>query len=315
MDIAISKKIPGMVETIEQQMLFEAARSQSLFPGEVIVEFGAFFGRSTYCLAEGMMANPALVTQRLYTYDSFSCPQRGRFAGYVSQFAETNGVADKLRVEAGVIDFRQVFEHYLSPHLGTGLIQTCQGSLAHAVPPEGEIALMHVDCPKSYADLKYILYRFFPELRTGARVIFQDFFYHWSASLIAAVQLLVDLGLLVMKGSAASSLHTEVARKPDLKLLLQLDLRMQETGVPTLIERAFATVTSVELDRPQQFLPRLLLAKVQYLWEIGYYPQAAATMDQLMHRGQLVNEHLLNDYLDLMRWGFSARKRYGADEV
>lgn len=314
MDLAVSKKIPGMVETIEQKLLFETARDLMLQPDEAVVEFGTFFGRSTWCLAEGLAANPRRRPgHRLHAYDGFRCPPQGRFADYVRRFAEQGGVGDRLQLRDGMLDFRAVFDHYLAGHLDSGLLRASQGMLAELVPLQADIALMHVDCPKSYADFKYILYRFFPRLRAGSVVIFQDFFYHWSATLIAAVQLLVELGVVAVKRSAASSLLTAVLQPPTPARLLEFDARLQTIGVPVLIDRAHAGAAAIELDRAAQFLPRLLLAKVQYLMESGNHAAAAATVERYLGDGGGLNDYLVKDYLDLMRSGFSVKLRYAGD--
>ena len=50
MRIINSSQIPGMIEEIEQRTLFRIASTISLCDGDQIIEFGAFFGRSTHCL-------------------------------------------------------------------------------------------------------------------------------------------------------------------------------------------------------------------------------------------------------------------------
>ena len=50
-----AKKIPGMIEPIEQSMLFELAQNVQLSSNDYIVEFGTFFGRNTYCLSSGFL--------------------------------------------------------------------------------------------------------------------------------------------------------------------------------------------------------------------------------------------------------------------
>lgn len=305
-----SKKIPGMVETVEQKMLYDCASNIELLAGECVVEFGTFFGRSTYCLAEGVVGNSRRTAHhQLHAYDNFHCDINGRFASYVTQFAASGGREHLLIEDARKINFRKIFEHYLDKHISTGLLVTHASELADAEPPEGDIALMHVDCPKVYAEFKHVLSRFFPRLRPGSIVIFQDYFYHWSATLIAAVQLLQEQGILCPLFSAASSLKTKVLQRPTLESILALDVKMQNTDIGQIIDRAIATVSGLPLDRQQQFLPRLLLAKVQHLWESGDFRGATSAAEEAGKLGQ-GSLHTSSDFLDLMKNGFSINHRY-----
>ena len=47
--------IPGMIEHIEQKNLFDSVRSLKLEKDDCLIEFGSFFGRSTFCISEGAL--------------------------------------------------------------------------------------------------------------------------------------------------------------------------------------------------------------------------------------------------------------------
>ena len=58
MNFEEANNIPGMIELVEREMLFNQAREISLLETDCVVEFGSFFGRSTNCIAQGLSVNP-----------------------------------------------------------------------------------------------------------------------------------------------------------------------------------------------------------------------------------------------------------------
>ena len=78
---------------------------------------------------------------------------------------------------------------------------------------------MHIDSPKFYDELEIIYERFFPLLNKKSIVIFQDYFFQWSATLIASVQFLIEENILSILNTAASSITTIVTKKVELKKL------------------------------------------------------------------------------------------------
>ena len=92
-----AERIPGMIELTEREMLFERAREVALEDEDCVVEFGAFFGRSTNCIAQGLSKNLSLSTKNFfYTYDSFECDVNGWFAPHVRAYADNANVLHLL---------------------------------------------------------------------------------------------------------------------------------------------------------------------------------------------------------------------------
>lgn len=315
MTISDAQQIPGMIEPIEQELLFNLTRSISLNNEESVVEFGSFFGRSTYCLSRGLQDNPARnQTNKVRAFDSFSCAINGAFAGHVGQFSKRGNVESLVRRHENHLDFSDVIKHYLQSFSDLGLLELYQCELSDSHPPAGNIALMHVDSPKFYDELKFILYRFFPRLRPGSKIVFQDFFYHWSATLVAAVQVLKEHGWISYEFSAATSLVVTVNKPFQAADLLAVDLQMQDiTLVPDLIDSAISDARNLQIDRPEVFIPRLILAKIQHLWEKGQHQEASQAIANFFNAGGSLNQQLVNDFMELMSYGFSIRKLYELD--
>jgi len=317
MNLKEAEIIPGMIEPVERELLYTLARSLSLQPGDSIVEFGALFGRSTNCLAQGLTANTTRTSDNLiHAYDSFRCAADGLLSPHVRGMAEQAGLTDLLRREGPDIDFRPVFEQCLKKYIDLGVVRPVPRELADSDPPPGTIALMHIDAPKFYDEFKIVAFRFLPQTKIGSVLVFQDFFYHWSATLIAAVAVMITRGLLTAERSAASSLVTRVTKIPTLEELVEVDLMLgDKREIPLLIQEAIQIARAVPLDRADMFLPRLYLAKFQYLWEGGNFAEAADEVGQFFNSGNTLNQSVVTDFMEMMAKGFSIRRLYEQDHV
>jgi hypothetical protein len=308
--------IPGMIDPGEQALLTQLAAADSVRDGGAIVEFGCFFGRSTAALLNGAQSwwTPQRGGPAVFAFDSFGCREDGAFAPLVFSFARNGGVEPLVSRQDGRISFYPVYRHYVGAAEQSGLLKTTVAELRDASHAGGPIALMHIDAPKYYAELKDILFRFFPSLTAGGAVVFQDYLYHWSATLIAAAQLMVEAGILALERSAASSMVARVLRSPTLADLQAVDQAMQTASVPDLIDRSLQSLQSVPIDRPDQFLPRVHLAKVQHLWEAGDFAAAqAAFLAMIVGQGGNIGGPKFQDFLELMKHGFTLRTLYELD--
>lgn len=308
--------IPGMIEPIEQKTLYELTSQLSLEPNDQIVEFGSFFGRSTVCIAQGLIDNPSRhKSNKVHAFDSFGCAIAGGFAPYVEEFARIGSISGLLGKNESKLDFFPIFEHYLAEYLKCGLVYPVKAEIEQSVPGDiRQIALLHIDSPKYYEELRILVERFFPLLKSGAIVIFQDYLYHWSATLVAAVEAMRQMNFLTYHFSAASSLITQKNLESPNYLVLEIDKMMaNKNSVVNLINDAINACKDIQIDRPQFFKPRLWLAAYQYLWEQGKNREATDLVLRYFLYGGEANQHVLNDYLEMMRSGFSIRALYEAD--
>lgn len=226
-----------------------------------------------------------------------------------------NANFEELLVQAGdKVSFLPIFEKFLDHYISEGIVCPVRKELRDSFPTSTAIKLMHIDSPKFYDDFKFILYRFFPQLKLGAIVVFQDFFYHWSATLIAVVGVMIKKGCLFVETSAASSLICKVARSMDADQICEIDLEMsRQACVPQSVDSTILTLNEVNLDRKEIFLPRLRLAKIQCLYDGGDHTAAAEEIASFFNEGNQLNVAIINDFLELMRFGFSIRHLYSRD--
>jgi hypothetical protein len=97
-------------------------------------------------------------------------------------------------------------------------------------------------------------------------------------------------------------------------LVLEIDKMMvDKNSVVNLINDAINACKDIQIDRPQFFKPRLWLAAYQYLWEQGKNSEAADLVLRYFSEGGEPNQYVFNDYIEMMRAGFSIRALYEAD--
>ena len=310
-----AEKIPGMIEPIEQSMLFELAQNVQLSSNDYIVEFGTFFGRSTYCLSSGFLKNNLKDKSNvILALDSFSCSSEGSFSDIVQTKEKIGNVEDLIDISNKKISFQRIFENYLSDEIKEGVIIHKAKELENSFPlKRGKIVLMHIDSPKFYREFSFIINRFFPVLKENSFIVFQDYFYHWSATLVAAIQLLYELNIIKFLYSKASSLCVQVCRIPFKKEINIIDQQMNKNDIVVkMLNNAIESSKLYNIDREVQFLPRLYLAKIQFLYSIGEIVNANK-LRNFMNESNMVNKPILDDYMELLKFNFSMEKLYLQD--
>ena len=318
--MTIEKKafhIPGMIEPIEQHNLFNLSQNIELKNNDCFVEFGTFFGKSTFCISEGLSANKGKKNSiKFYAYDSFTCHKEGRFQNFVIEEAKKSNLQALIKEEKEYIDFSNIFKFFLEDHLSSGVIELMQFSLKKSFPKsKSNIKLMHIDSPKFYNELEFIYERFFPLLNKQSIVIFQDYFFQWSATLIASVQFLIEENILSILNTAASSITTIVTKKVELKKIKELKENMKDIEfILEMIDKAILDTNKYNIDRPNYFVPRLLLARFQFLWDKKLYEKATNFLFNYVNKNHnKLSQSNLNDFRELMRNGFSIRNLYEKD--
>lgn len=313
----LATQIPGMIEPVEQDLLRDLALSLELGPDDVVCEFGSFMGRSACCLAEGLVDSGLSLKGRpiepLHCYDLFACAPNGLLAGFVRNGANSAGVAHLLDESGGRLGWARVFDHFTSD-LPPGLLRRHVTSIENAQPVGGAIAAMMIDAPKWYPELQQLLQRFAPKAHTGCQIVLQDYFYHWSATMVAAVQLLLEDGVIEPLESAATSLLVRTLRPMTPDVLDAMDRRFRASRVEDLLDRAADTFEDFDVERKSLYLPRLRLAAIQHVCAEGRFDEGDARLRDLLARcgGEFVGT-LAEDFKELRHHNFSARSLYELD--
>jgi hypothetical protein len=127
---------------------------------------------------------------------------------------------------------------------------------------------------------------------------------------------MIQRGYLTIEKSAASSLICKVAKSFDATQICEIDLEMSSRNcVPQLIDILGQNFKAIELDRKEVFLPRLNLAKIQWLYDGGHHAAAVEEIASFFNQGNQLNVAIINDFLELMRHGFSIRRLYSMDHA
>ncbi|HVZ43704.1 MAG TPA: hypothetical protein VHA82_07820 [Ramlibacter sp.] len=309
--------VPGMVEPAEWDLLVDSAMSADLSGGASVVEFGAYFGRSTRALWTGLLDNdgfdPGRKTALLHTFDVFSCVESGYFAAHVRRDAQAARIGHLLNARDGRLDFSGAFDHFARQMPHSNLLERHIASLTDARHDGSPIALMHVDAPKFYDEYLLVLRHFAPFAKPRSLILLQDFFYQWSATLIAAVMLLVRDGIFQPEETAASTLMVRLRRPLTPEEVEDFHRRYLASDVDTLLAAAVDFFRGFDMDRKADFLPRLHLAAVQYHHERGHHVRAAEWLHRLCIGEQLMGIAAARDLCDLVACDFSIRRFYQLD--
>ena len=319
------RAIPGMVEPTESSVLYSYARSLAFQQGDSVVEFGTFFGRSTNAISQGLKENPSFsVNEKFHAYDSFACNKSGGFAVHVETFAKIGGVDHLIKYgENGIIDFFPVFSHYLKDYIDASIVHPIRAELVESKPYSNSIILMHIDSPKFYEDFKVILFEFMPRIKNGGVIIFQDFFYHWSATMIAAFGILLDKKYIEITQTAATSLVCKVIKNIELNDAIEIDALMKKNAseLEAFIDKAIEYSRNIKrdrFDRPNQFFQRLGIAKAQYMHENGNVAGCNRILTNIIkfceaHEGTAVEHQMISDIEELQKFNYSKRELYELD--
>lgn len=206
-------------------------------------------------------------------------------------------------------------------YISAGIVIPIQSELHQSKAQTDTILLMHIDSPKFYDELEYIIFEFFPRMKVGSPIVFQDYFYHWSATLISAVGLLLELGYLHIVSTAASSLHCKLQKEIIIHDAEKIDIIMNNSdAILTYLKIAIEKTRSIprdRFDRPEQFFPRLTIAMAQYVHEMGKVEDCSKILLGIMEYGKTstkaANNQCLMDIHELTKYDFDIRKLYELD--
>lgn len=309
--------VPGMVEFIEQQALVIEAQSISLNPDDVIIEFGSFFGLSTKCLSHGLIHNSTSTNANsVIAFDCFECSLTGEFSSHVRDYAKQNNLTVFLDEKDNKLNFKKIFDNSLKEEIKNDVVQVRDTYLTESYfeNKEKKIALMHIDSPKFLEEFLIIFERFFPSLRRDSTIIFQDFYYHWSATLIAACGYMMKHGIIKPRYSVATSLIADIGRTITEHDLSQLMLMVNDENM-TLdhIDYAIEYMKNVPVDRRYYFETKLEMAKFQYLMKHKGRLTGYSHLLNLLSQRQYIKRHIYNTLREFRRLNYNLRNAYKAD--
>jgi hypothetical protein len=299
------EKIPGMIEPVEQNLLVNLASNTDLSKG-VIVEFGTYFGKSTACLITGVLNNSLKISNKihLYSYDSFEAIIGCGFDKYIFKHAKMVKLENALFIDNNKVNFRAIYDYYLSTYEGK-ILKTTEMQIKDLKIFNENIQLIFIDCPKTFKNFIYIFDNFFTKLNLNSIIVFQDYFYPWSSSLIAFIQLLLNDKKIEIKGTAASSLVVELIDKIEAPYIKKIKDIMERDNLNLLLQQSRNNFAPNNMDRFYQFCPRLILAQLQYAYHNNGTEAVNEIMKYFLSDINFINLNTLNDLSELISKKFN----------
>jgi hypothetical protein len=297
--------VPGMMGYEERMNLFQTCQRELTGSG-IAIEFGAFLGASTAAIQSGLRANPQLTSQtELHVVDCFRTPLTSQFAEHVRKFSHRGHVGHLLREEDGWLIFYDAFMSHINttdPHIN---IHRCFLSDFYWHPEPVEF--LHLDLPKDWQQASYVASAVFPNLVVGARVLFQDFGYQWSAELIAMIGHLAKMEFIQPYRITDTTLSVTVEKALSVSAIIALrDLMSTPAGVLAGIEHARSEcrpLFSLSIDSI------ILIAKAQYLYSTGADGECLKIISSVLRNNES-DLSMVDRICDLLECNFSMSRSY-----
>ena len=164
---------------------------------------------------------------------------------------------------------------------------------------------MHIDLPKRWEEYQYLIDTFFLRVRKGAILVYQDFFFHWSATLATAVFMWIEGGLFEPVRTAASSLVVQTKKEISENDVRDLEAQMGSVDCVEVLHRCRNYFLKFDVDRKEYFLNRLLLAQLQHSFEKRDFKISRSLFRVLIEKKIIAVNGIYVDLLDLLGCGFS----------
>jgi len=311
------KNIPGMIEEAEQTLLYKSIIDLNLSNESTVVEIGSFFGKSTNCIIEGLIKNKTNKYNKFYVYDSFSADKNGIFAKYIQIYAKKSKTEKLLCENISTINFRKVFDFFTENKYKNLIVNEVSIKKSVYIDKK-KIAFLFIDAPKFYEEFIQVLEKFFKFVEINGTIIFQDCFYHWSATLIATIEILFNEGYIEFQSTAASSLKVKLINNINENDVEKIKKIYNSSDISKLILNLYDRFKSLKIDRKSYFLNRFLLANVQILFSQGKITEAKNFSNQiflsLLENNDKNAANLLKcDLAELLKNDFNLRKLYEID--
>ena len=298
--------IPGLIEPVEFEALEKV--SGAVVPGSSIIEFGCYLGKSTSAILKG--ANLVEDT-KIFVFDGFKIKETDPFARTMLGHVNSLGLTELVyRDKKGFLHWERVFDSLIQPHSNENLVWTKCDCTEATWQDDQKIAMIHLDAPKDYDDLKPILLRFFGCLRQDSIIIFQDFFYHWSATVIQAVAHMERKGFIEFENSFASSLYVKLVRNLSFQDLIELDPEVNKSNIFEDIDYVLEALdrNKDKFDRYEKFRIKIDLAYLSEAVISKHGEKAASRLHQMLSNGAFRKDpEVVSNFLELFRKNFSMK--------
>lgn len=270
--------IPGMMGYDERMNLFKTCRDELSGKG-VAVEFGAFFGASTSAIQQGLKKNKHdILDIEFHVVDCFRSALTSDFSELVRLLARQGNIENLLYEEDGWLCFDQAFLRNIErtdPNL-----KIHQVFLSDFLWESKPVEFLHLDLPKDWKLAYPIASTIFPDLIPGARVLFQDFGYQWSAELIAMVGALIEIGTIKPYSITDTTLSVIVVKSITHDDVETLNAML---SVPENVISAIEVSRAACINFSESADATALMAKAQYQYTHGDAIGSYKSLEAVLH--------------------------------
>lgn len=271
--------VPGMMGYDERMNLYKICRNELSGKG-VAVEFGSFFGASSAAIQYGLKGNRrGSFNAEFHVVDCFRSSLSSEFSELARELARRGHIEHLLIEEDGWLDFYKVFLSHVNETDPSLIVHRC--FLSDFIWERKPVEFLHLDMPKDWTLASSIATKIFPDLVVGAKVLFQDFGYQWSAELIAMIGNMIDIGLIHPYRLTDTTLSVDVVQPISKKAIATLEQKMSlPSDVISGIESArtacrFLSSNSIDAT--------LSMAKAQYLYSQGRTDECFKIIATILH--------------------------------
>ena len=316
----INESITSEIGPIQEKLLFEKSKHIHLNHKDVFVEIGPIFGKATKSIVKGMLLNTKrTLTNKLYVYDSFKYDVNESYAEKILALAKQQNMLDLIQYKPNSwICFEKIFNNNLRSYIDSEDIIVIKGKkLRHKPPIDCSIAFMRINISKRYSDIKSTLFRFLNKTKVSCIIVYDEFFNHWSASIMLTLGFLINRKCLAINESTESSIICQIIRTPNDADLIELDLIMQDTNeCMQFFDIIYDECKRLKTKVNESSLHTITLAKIQWLYERKKHIDAKNILVNFFNEKHNLSvlRTLISPYLDLLGNGFSVDRMHKASK-
>lgn len=298
----------SMLSAEERLKLFDLTKNVELLSSDCILEYGVFFGGSLEPLSKGLSSNVKYNQHEIIGIDSFYASNDGSFYSTVLERANMINVKEKLHISETHVDWFEFVKKELSQFDNIKLVKGLPST--YVLENTKTIAILHLDMPKFYTELSEILHNIINNLRHDSFIIFQDYFYHWSAEIIAFGFYLINNEIIILKDTCRTSLYANNISMSS-NILTYFDDKINDANfiIKLLIEASKYFENKVSHEQ----LASLYMAIIQYSFlknDMNTFEKFSLLIDKVSRGNQYLSDRISLMNIELKEYNYDIYSNY-----
>ncbi len=298
----------SMLSTEERLKLFYITKNVKLLSSDCILEYGVFFGGSLEPLSKGLFCNIKYNQHEIIGIDSFSASKDGSFYTTVLERANIINIKEKSHISEIHVDWFEFVKEELIQFDNIKLVKGLPST--YVLENTKTIAILHLDMPKFYTELSEILHNIINNLRHDSFIIFQDYFYHWSAEIIAFGYYLIKNEIIILIDTCRTSLYANnISMSSDI--LTYFDDKINDSNfiINLLIEASKYFENKVNHEQ----IASLYMAITQYSFlknDMNTFNKFSLLIDKVSQGNQYLSDRISWMNIELKEYNYDIYSNY-----